>query len=785
MAEMKPNNDDSKKPGGLPPLSSNPSGGTKLPSFKSSLSKKKPSSGGGKKSGAAVVPTWGGPGAGADKLAGAPMFRGAGAMAGKKSLMGRLKGLKTKDMAFIAAGLGVLVMAPLAEYLISDSGDGAATMSEGFDRKGGFFAEPQDLYEAGVEGIAPGGLMGRDTDVITPLNVRDPSSLIMGPGGQEEKPAPSAVIDEPKRDAPKDDTDWKKIIDSAKSGVKAATKKVKLPRPNAKLAGALSGLKGLAGGGNTRASLSLAAPRTPGAQAPGSAGTSLSRTQAVPGFRGAGGRSLTGGGGQTSGGFGRASNPGGTTGQSASSYGGINGGGTGTGFGRPGGQGTPTKNPGGNSTKDNKTLGENLAFLRAKMNMEKAIDLKWAKKRYNELERKKMLEQMAAQTAQQAFMKILDRLLKGGEKGKDGGGSGGGGGGDPKGGDQGTKDGEKLGEGTDLPSANDPNSLPNVAAKDAMAGVKKSRKMIRDAKGVLGKLDGSNVAAEAARLKATGHPVSIALGAVIGKGGEQVGKSKEAAEKALESAPEALEPIKTKNTETKEALDKIKEAKLGTVVPANLKTAKGSVAKLTNSGSDPVKLVGSKSGDIPELKPEFPEVTASSSKPNLDTAAVDGFVEGVETLKTEFAAAAKEALGTGGVAQLPMTLTEGNKKIDALIGQPITDHQTTLVAVQKTLEEAHTLSGEAVTAYGTARTEAKKVVDDYGKAKTAWEGLTWKAGDYSDKTDKTYTGKISESATAIAARDKAKAAIGAVDPSTVDGKVTEAETKLGKSQGGR
>ena len=443
MAEEKNEN----KSAALPPVSGGAPEPAKLPSFKSSLSKKgspgKESTGG-----ASVVPTWGGASA-VDKLAGAPMFRGAGVMAGKKSLLGRLKALKTKDMAFIAAGLGVLVMAPVAEFLISDGNDNAKSMTEGFDRKGGFFAEPQDLYEAGVEGIAPGGLMGQDTDVITPLNVRDPSSLIMGPNNAEKVETPQASVDEPKRDAPKDDTDWKKIIDSAKSGATEATKKVKLPRPNAKLAGALSGLKGLAGGGNTRAALQLAAPKTPGSANPSGARSSLSRTQSVPGFRGAGGRGLASGtGAPFAGGYG-GFGPGGTSGSDTGMPGGgINGGGNGTGFGAPNGEGSPTKSPGGNNFKDNKTLGENLEFLRRKMNMEKAIDLKWAKKRYNELERKKMIEQTAIQTAQQAFLKILDRLLKGNEGEKGGGGSGGG---SPGGGKEDPKAPPGEGQGTAQP----------------------------------------------------------------------------------------------------------------------------------------------------------------------------------------------------------------------------------------------------------------------------------------------------------------------------------------------
>jgi hypothetical protein len=44
---------------------------------------------------------------------------------------------------------------------------------------------------SGGTGVAPGRPVDEPADVITPLNVRDPSSLIMGPGALE--PAPSRV----------------------------------------------------------------------------------------------------------------------------------------------------------------------------------------------------------------------------------------------------------------------------------------------------------------------------------------------------------------------------------------------------------------------------------------------------------------------------------------------------------------------------------------------------------------------------------------------------------------
>jgi len=62
------------------------------------------------------------------------------------------------------------------------------------------------------------------------------------------------------------------------------------------------------------------------------------------------------------------------------------------------------------------------------MEMEKQIGLKYDKKRYNELERKKMFEQIATQTAfqtaSQALLKGVDALLKTGQGDKQGQGQG-------------------------------------------------------------------------------------------------------------------------------------------------------------------------------------------------------------------------------------------------------------------------------------------------------------------------------------------------------------------------
>ncbi|MBI3296605.1 MAG: hypothetical protein HYZ75_00460 [Elusimicrobia bacterium] len=412
----------------------------------------KPSTGGAKKKdddkGGAVAPLPMWSSAPGDKLAGMPMFRGASMRT--NSLLGRLRNLKTKDVAFIGAGLAVLIMAPLAEYLVSESGDSAATLTPGFDQKGGVFPNGSDPAEMGIQQLARGGLLGENPDVITPANYRDPSSLIMAFGGEKQEPPPAATpTPDVKRDAPKDNV-WDRVVDSAKAAGTSVSRKVGLPKPGGKLAGALSGLRGLASGSSGAKSNNLAAPDSKGLFSSPRGSNALTQSQAIPGYRGAGARSMAAGsggngfdgrrgGGSGSGGGGQAGD---VTG------GGVSGGGKVTGGSAA--DGDPTKNPSGSSTKDNKALGENLEFLRRKMLMEKEMDLKFAKRRYDELERKKMIEQTLVQTAQQAFLKILDKLLEGKKKEEGGGGGGGGG---PSGGAGGAPTGPKPKDDTALPSA--------------------------------------------------------------------------------------------------------------------------------------------------------------------------------------------------------------------------------------------------------------------------------------------------------------------------------------------
>lgn len=561
-----------------------------------------------KDKGGAALPLWSSASS-TDKLAGMPLFRGANQKSG--GLMGRLKSLKTKDVAFIGAGLAVLVMAPLAEYLISEGEDKAGQLQGGFASNSSPFNEGRDPSEIGIMGLARGGVPGDGSDVITPLNARDPSSLIMG-GNGEQKEAPATASVEPKRDAPKDSV-WDKVVSSAKSGATAATRKVSLPKPGGKLAGAINGLRSLSGG-STGASLKLAAPDSKGLFSSPKNESHLAATQPVPGYRGAGARVIAGGsGGNTSGrpggGFG---GPGGGVAGDVMS-GGISGGGRGSGF--SGGDGDPTKNPGGSSTKDAKTLGESLAFLRQKMEMEKAIDLKWAKKRYDELERKKMIEQTLVQTAQQAFMKVLDKLLEGKKDGAGGGGSGGGGS-PPGGGAPGGKE-PPAGSPAGTPSAGRGGlgavrTVAKPASADGIKGqITAAESTHKDTDQSLGEL-GQNAGvlkSKAATLAASSDPRLQSLAKPL----EAAASDLAAAEKTLrEQIAEAKKPLEN-HKEIQKALEtKVKGLKeAGTLGAAGSDLAMAEPAKLTDDGTT---YTGKASGKDAGAKADEAKAKADAAK---------------------------------------------------------------------------------------------------------------------------------------------------------------------------
>lgn len=331
--------------------------------------------------------------------------RGSGANAGLKlrglanssSLVDRLKQLRKKDLIFIASGLSVLLLAPLAEHFVLGPGEDSNVLKQGFDSKGGPFVEANP-YETGT-GMATGNLPGQTSDVITPLNVRDPMSLIFGAGTQQAGAAGAGAgaggAGSGSGSTSKEG--WKDAISEAsRAGARTAIDSGGLPAPKGNLSGSLRGLSALSGasyGGGPTFTLGPVNAAVGGSKGGGS---NMAPVTATAGYKGPAARGLDSASsiealrraadnaGNMFNGRGSAADNLQKAAQEA-----IPSGGGSDGMGGPG-KGQDGKNPGGNSSKDTKSMGESLAFLRAKMEMEKAVDLKWKKIEWETFGRQKM-----------------------------------------------------------------------------------------------------------------------------------------------------------------------------------------------------------------------------------------------------------------------------------------------------------------------------------------------------------------------------------------------------------
>ena len=153
------------------------------------------------------------------------------------SIMERLKNLSKKDMAFVAVGMSVLVMAPVAEYMMSKP-SGADQLTPGFGSRADSGAP---LYEPGINALSQGSPDGSG-DVITPLSSRDPASLIVG-AQPAQPPAAPAMNNAPStsfRDSMKD---------SAQNAFSAASKSAGVPTVIPKMQSALRGMSSFFSGG--------------------------------------------------------------------------------------------------------------------------------------------------------------------------------------------------------------------------------------------------------------------------------------------------------------------------------------------------------------------------------------------------------------------------------------------------------------------------------------------------------------------------------------------------------
>ncbi|MCX5788058.1 MAG: hypothetical protein NTX64_06045 [Elusimicrobia bacterium] len=373
-----------------------------LPSRSGSASQEKKTGGGslfGRAATAPKTPTFGA----------TPQLKVRGLSGGPKTLFERLKQFQKKDLIFIASGLGVLFLAPLAEHFMMNPTQ-EKTMTPGFNSPGsGSFGPEAGVHEPGTGGLSPGGLVGASSDIITPLNVRDPSALVMAPGATAIQPSPAAATVAPAQASASKDSSWKDALaqaakDGATKGSDAA-KPAAFKAPGA-MAGALRGLSALSGGSyGGGPTYSLSAPNANGVPNHPTGSNSLSQVQSAPGYRGVGSHGLDQGGnadalmkaGQNAADkFNRAGGAANNL-ESAAKEVIPNGGAVNTGGGTSGGD--ANKAPGGNNSKDNKALGESLAYLKAKMEMEKALDLKWSKKKWQEFEFPKMIYEEITKSA--------------------------------------------------------------------------------------------------------------------------------------------------------------------------------------------------------------------------------------------------------------------------------------------------------------------------------------------------------------------------------------------------
>ncbi len=143
-----------------------------------------------------------------------PMFsRAAG------TIMDRIKNLSKKDMALVGIGLSVLVMAPVAEFMMNQPTQPPMLSGSAFQQRG-----PGDsgVYEPGVNGLSVGSPDGSG-DVITPLSSRDPASLILG-----SEPSPAAAAAPVVNTAPP--TNWRdSVAESGRSAFSGAANSAGAP----------------------------------------------------------------------------------------------------------------------------------------------------------------------------------------------------------------------------------------------------------------------------------------------------------------------------------------------------------------------------------------------------------------------------------------------------------------------------------------------------------------------------------------------------------------------------
>ena len=182
------------------------------------------------------------------------------------NFLSKLKNLSKRDLTMMVSGLGILVIAPVAgNYLSKPAPDNLLT--PGFGNRGS--ADPSSIYEPGINSLSVGS-PGAAGDVVTPLSVRDPLSLIRG-----SKPkASSAPIAPP--------SNYRNSLkDVAKNSFSRATKSAGAPVVVPKMQGGLRSMGSFAGSGGSRTSGKISSGKML-ADAKGASSKAASRSMTGP-----------------------------------------------------------------------------------------------------------------------------------------------------------------------------------------------------------------------------------------------------------------------------------------------------------------------------------------------------------------------------------------------------------------------------------------------------------------------------------------------------------------------
>ncbi|MBI3507639.1 MAG: hypothetical protein HY059_22615 [Proteobacteria bacterium] len=332
----------------------------------------------------------------------APKFKSPGVGTKHLSMREKMSRFYDNDRIVIASGLAILLFAPIAEHFLPISQD---DLQPGFDSK-----------EAGLES-SPFAQKGSHknpglpptTGEIIPLNSKDPSFWIVTDHDAVASLQPATKVSgkAPAAASGKKGDPWAEIVkDAASGGAKAAVDTAASPRVRAALATSLKGLATLAEGSQKSAAATSAAPANAAHLAPparaaikSTVDSGLVKVITPSGFRGLAKR--TGIEPIAGGGFLRADPNSSAVGSSRSSsqqasqtYNATDSPGGGGGSMLDSGGGRPGVNP---RMTDEKPKPESLAYLREKMEMQAGTKLKWDKKEWDELGRRKMLETAAEQ----------------------------------------------------------------------------------------------------------------------------------------------------------------------------------------------------------------------------------------------------------------------------------------------------------------------------------------------------------------------------------------------------